>query len=357
MCEIKVKTGRKAFWIFAAVCLIADGVFGQELIGPHGYLTFEAEVSNKDSVGKHGTFDLHHFNLFGDYLLSDKARVFGEIEFEHGGDSSSEPAESEAGDIRVERAWFEYAFSQKLKLQLGKILTPYGIYNEIHDAAPAYDTSILPVSIYGLHSNLFGQQQRFYAKFSLGVQALGKLELGAASLQYHLVLANGRGRQPYAQDDNRNKALGARLLAELSALHLKAGYSFYTEKNGLAQHTRQSSHAGDLRFEWRRWRVSSEFAHSMLSSGNAFTPNQVANGGYGELAYQLFDRQTILLRYDILDPYRRRSGDLERDVTIGTSVQIIRQTVVAKAEAHFWRVESTPRRNYTLGIASLAVVF
>jgi hypothetical protein len=353
-----VKTGRKTFWIFAVVGSTAGGVFGQELIGPHGYLTFEAEISNKDSVGKRGTFNLHHFNLFGDYLLSDKARVFGEIEFEHGGDSgSSEPAESEAGDIRVERAWFEYAFSQKFKLQLGKLLTPYGIYNEIHDAAPAYDTSILPVSIYGLHRNPFGQQQRYYAKFSLGVQALGKLELGDASLQYQLVLANGRGRQPYAQDDNKNKALGARLLAELPALHVKAGYSFYSEKNGMAQHTRQTSHAWDLRFEWRRWRLSSEFAHSMLSAGNALTANQVANGGYGELAYQLFNRQTILVRYDVLDPHRRQAGDWERDITIGTSVQIIRQTVVAKAEAHFWRVESGPRRNYTLGIASLAVVF
>jgi hypothetical protein len=344
--------------IFAAACLIAGGVFGQELIGPHGYLTLEAEISNKDSVGKRGTFDLHHFNLFGDYLLSDKARVFGEIEFEHAGDTEGSTfAEEEGGDIRVERAWFEYAFSQKLKLQLGKFLTPYGIYNEIHDAAPAYDTSILPVSIYGVHRNPFGQQQRYYAKFSLGAQVLGKLELGSASLQYQLMLANGRGRKPYAQDDNRNKALGARLLVELPALRLKAGYSFYSEKNGLVQHTRQSSHAGDLRFEWRRWRVSGEFAHSVLSSGNAFTPAQVANGGYGELAYQLFNRQTILLRYDVLDPHRRQSGDLERDVTIGTSVQIIRQTVVAKAEAHFWRVESGPRRNYTLGIASLAVVF
>lgn len=353
-----MKTGRKSFLIFAAICAAAEGVSGQELIGPHGYLTFDAKINNKDSAGKHGTFDLHHFNLFGDYLLNDKARVFGEIEFEHGGDSgSSDTVEMEAGDIRVERAWFEYAFSQKLKLQLGKLLTPYGIYNEIHDAAPAYDTSILPVSIYGLHRDLFGQRQRFYAKFSLGVQALGKLDLGTASLQYQLVLANGRGRQPYAQDDNSNKAIATRLLAELPALHLKAGYSFYTERNGLAQHTRQSSYAGDLRFEWWRWRLNGEFAHSVLSSGNFRTPDQVANGGYGELAYQLFDRQTILLRYDLLDPHRRQPGDLERDVTIGTSVQIIRQTVVAKAEAHFWHIESEPRRNYTLGIASLAVVF
>jgi len=38
----------------------------------------------------------------------------------------------------------------------------------------------LPVSIYGLQRNPFGQEQRYYAKFSLGVQALGKLELGGA---------------------------------------------------------------------------------------------------------------------------------------------------------------------------------
>jgi hypothetical protein len=309
------------------------------------------------SVGRRGTFDLHHFNIVGDYLLNAKARVFGEIEFEHGADTeSNEYAGNGAGIVRVERAWFEYAFADHVKLQLGKFLTPYGIYNEIHDAAPAYDTSILPESIYGIHENPFGQRQRFYSKFSIGVQALGRVELGSSQLQYQVMVANGRGRQPFEQDDNKDKAVGVRLIADLPAAGLKIGYSFYTEKNGLARHTRQTSHAADLRLEFKRWRWSSEVAHTTLGTADPALASQRALAGYVELAYQLFDRQTLLVRYDVFDPNREQSGDRERDLTIGTNVQLLRQ-VVAKAEAHVWRLDQGPRRHYTLAIASLAVVF
>jgi hypothetical protein len=342
--------------VFTLLLLAACAGYAQEFIGPHGYLTLEAEISTKDSVGKRGTFDLHHFNLFGDYLLNEKARVFGEIEFEHGADTEREEyGDAETGFVRVERAWFEYAFSEKFKLQLGKFLTPYGIYNEIHDAAPAYDSSILPVSIYGKHRNPFGDEQRFYAKFSLGVQALGRFELGNTELQYQVMVGNGRGLKPFEQDDNKDKALGGRLLADFSKAGLKLGYSFYTDKNGAAFHTRQTSHAGDLRLEFKHWRFNAEFAHSTLGMLRTVR-TQNANAVYGELARQFFNRQTVFVRYDVFNPDTRRGRDWERDFTLGTSVQILKQAV-AKAEAHFWRIENGAPRRYTQAIASLAVVF
>ncbi len=345
-----MKTQQKIFLIVTLFWL-AERAASQEFIGPHGYLTLEAEISTKDSVGQHGTFDLHHFNIFGDYLLNAKARVFGEIEFEHGTDTEyNDYAGGEAGIVRVERAWFEYAFADYLKLRLGKFLTPYGIYNEIHDAAPAYDTSILPESIYGIHENPFGQRQRFYSKFSIGVQVLGRFEMASSQLQYQFMLANGRGRQPFEQDDNKDKALGVRFTAELPTTGLKLGYSLYTEKNGLAHHTRQTSHAADLRFEFKRWRWSSEVAHTTLGAA------QSALASYIELAYHLFDRQTLLIRYDVFDPNRGRRTDRERDLTIGANLQVLRQVLV-KAETHLWQLEQEPRRHYTLAIASLAVVF
>ncbi|MDZ7276627.1 MAG: hypothetical protein ONB53_21875 [candidate division KSB1 bacterium] len=343
--------------VLAVVLPAADEATGQEFIGPHGYLTFEAEVSNRDSVGWHGTFRLHHFNLFGNYLLGARARVFGEIEFEYGADTGNDEYDNRpAGFIRLERAWFEYAFSEKLKLLLGKFLTPYGIYNEIHDAAPAYDTSLLPQSLYGKHQNPFGDLQRFYPKFSLGVQALGSFGIRSVSLQYQFILVNGRGRQAFEQDDNGDKGLGARFTAELPAAGLKLGYSFYTDKNGLAYHTRQSTHAGDLRGEFNGWRVSVEAAQFRLATGQAQAADRVATACYGELARELLGRQTVLIRYDIFDPDRRRPHDCEKDLTVGTSVQILKQAV-AKAEVHWQRRANAPRRNHMLAITSLAVIF
>ncbi|MFQ5864129.1 MAG: hypothetical protein ACE5IW_02760 [bacterium] len=348
---------KKYLFHLGVLVLFVRGASGQQFIGPHGYLTLEAEISNKDSVSERGTFDLHHFNLLSNFLLNSKARVFGEIEWEHGTDTEAEgQGSNKVGFLRVERAWFEYAFSRKLILRVGKFLTPYGIYNEIHDAAPAYDTSILPQSIYGKHENPFEQQQRLYAKFSIGVQVLGAFEFGSSNIHYHLLLSNGRGNQPFEQDDNGDKGIGLRLISDLPDLGLKLGYSFYTDKNGLANHTRQSSHAWDIRFEFKRWRLSGEFAHSTLGAAKIASHDQIANALYGELAYHLFSRQTVLIRYDIFDANTRQSNDLEKDLTVGTSVQIFQQVVV-KAEVHFWHVENAPRQDFTFAIASLAVVF
>ncbi|RMI13163.1 MAG: hypothetical protein D6681_06085 [Calditrichaeota bacterium] len=342
--------------LLLCLCLIQIGT-GQEFIGPHGFLTLEAEISNRDSVGRRGTFDLHHFNIFGNYLINSKARVFGEIEWEHGADL--EPGENNkpaAGFVRLERAWFEYRFSNYVTLRLGKFLTPYGIYNEIHDAAPAYDTSILPESLYGKHPNnsFGGERQRFYAKFSIGVQLLGTLERKDAQLQYQLFLVNGRGKNPFEQDDNSDKGIGLRLLGEFQ--RVKVGYSLYTDRNGLFRNTRQTSHAVDLRLEFNHWRLNSEFAHTRLGSGSTSLPTQVANGGYVEFAYYLFSKQTVLIRYDVIDPDNRFGGDFQRDIVIGTSVQFIKDALV-KGEVHFWHQEDAPRKDFVLAIASLAVVF
>lgn len=345
-------------WVaFACTLMLTRDGSSQEFIGPHGYLTFEAEISNKDSVGERGTFDLHHLNIIGNFLLDSKTRVFGEIEWEHGIDTEAEGQNGKGiGFVRVERAWFEVVLSDQLAFRLGKFLTPYGIYNEIHDAAPAYDTSILPTSIYGQHENPFGQQQRFYAKFSIGIQALGKLEFGGLGLDYQAFVSNGRGSKPFEQDDNGNKGIGFRLESDIAAAGLKLGYSLYTDRNGLANNTRQTSHAWDVRFEHKRWRLSGEVALSRLGRGKAAAHDQVANAGYGELAYHLFRRQTVLVRYDIFDADRRRSGDLEKDLTLGMSIQAS-QKVVVKSEVHFLHAENAARQDFVLAIASLAVVF
>ena len=36
----------------------------------NGFFTLEYDVSNKDTFGKRGTFDLHHFNILSKYHVS-----------------------------------------------------------------------------------------------------------------------------------------------------------------------------------------------------------------------------------------------------------------------------------------------
>lgn len=334
----------------------------QEVIGPHGYLTFETEISNRDSISENGTFDLHHFNVFANFLLSSNARVFGELEWEHGADISSEEqvnvydSETKAGSVRLERAWFEYAFSQKFKIRIGKDLTPYGIYNEIHDAAPAYDTSLLPYSIYGKHRNNLGAFYRNYAKFTMGVAFLGQFERRNYSFEYKLFVGNGRGKYQFEQDDNKDKSLGFRGLLDFSNYGLKLGYSIYTDKNGLTYNARHTSLAFDLRYEKKRWRFTGEYAHSHQAKIRDVAALLTANGYYGEIAYLLFSHQTILMRYDSYDSDKTSGNDAIRDVTLATNFQILKNSLV-KAEVHFINDDLARRQKYALGIASLAIVF
>ncbi len=337
------------------VFLAARPVLPQQFIGPHGYLTFEAEIGNRDSLARNGTFDLHHVNVLGHVLLNPKSRVFAEVEWEHKSSAETEgqPPTSD-GFMRVERAWFEYAVSEALKLRVGKFLTPYGIYNEIHDAAPAFDTTILPQSVYGMHENPFGGRQVYYAEFAVGVQALGDIALGESNLHYSFLLSNGRGESPFSQDDNGNKGIGARLLADIPSFFLKVGYSFYTDRNGRAGHTRQTSNAWDIRFERDRWRLSSELAITRL--GTEAGPSRIARAGYGEIAFHPFGKQTVLVRYDLFDANSRLGNDLEKDLTLGANVHLL-PSILAKAEVHFQRVDGGPKENFFLAISSLAIVF
>ncbi len=348
----------RALW---GLCLFAawscGSLLAQEFIGPHGFLTLEAGWGTQDSVARRGTFDLHHFNLFGDVLLSPRARLFGEIEFEHRSEMEVEAGESLAGGfVRLERAWFEYRFSSLFVLRLGKFLTPYGIYNEIHDVAPAYDTTILPQSIYGKHRSPQGRMQRFYAKFSLGAQLLGTWHPGSLKFKYQLFVSNGRGQYPYEQDDNANKGMGTRLIGEFGHKGPVIGASFYSDRNGLNANARQTSLGLDFRYEFRRYRLISEVSRFSLEEVPYSGIMRTANAGYIEFAVHIGRQQTVLMRYDVFDPDTRMPHDLEKDWMFGTSYQFIEQAL-AKFEIHFWDVQTATPRRYIQVLSSLAVVF
>ena len=156
---------------------------------------------------------------------------------------------SGTGQVALERSWVGYKHSDGLKLKTGKFLPPFGIYNLRHDATPTYLMTFLPNSVYGKHANTTGGTQRLYAKFSTGIQVLGTLSGGGWSGDYYLYVTNGRGGNPAEKDDNGDKGRGGRLLVRFPGHILRVGVSYYTDRNGLAQDTRQSSLAADLAVE------------------------------------------------------------------------------------------------------------
>lgn len=323
-----------------------------ETNGPsfNGFFTLEYEVSNKDTFGKHGTFDLHHFNILSKYHVSDKSTVFGEMEWEHGPDFEDDEA---VGGIKLERGWFEHAFSSELKLRAGKFLTPFGNYNILHDASPTFTTSILPSSLYGKH----GSKGLLYAKFSLGVMINGTLSNDKLESEYSLFLTNGRGTNPYEKDDNTNKGIGASLSVSTVDRKIQFTVTAYRDRNNTeGLNTREAAFTSSLKLWLGQLVVESEGALFRLETGTNIGAYINKLGGYLQCEYTFQNKFTPLARLDLFDPDNNSGSDLEREYTIGINLAVAPKTFL-KSELHFYEFNDNMRNSYRKFISSLSVAF
>ncbi|MBK5256654.1 MAG: hypothetical protein JJE39_11520, partial [Vicinamibacteria bacterium] len=130
--------------ILAAAALVASllpsPVFAQELsdrIVINGYTNFEfsKQVSKEGGGDKNGSFDADQFDLVFNITVSERVRAALDLSWEHG-----TATEDGRGNQAMEYGFAEYAFSDWLKLRFGKMFTPFGVFNEIHTAKPAFLT-------------------------------------------------------------------------------------------------------------------------------------------------------------------------------------------------------------------------
>lgn len=347
--------------VFLTLFLLLSGSAGvaqESKLRVYGYFDLELEGSNKDAVGKRWTFDQHHFNVVTIYQLDERFRVFGEIEWEHG--ISLESGGNGSGLVALERAWLEYKYSDAFKVKVGKFLPPFGIYNLRHDATPTFLSTFLPSSIYGKHTNTNGGKQRLFAKFATGVQILGSLLGDKWEGEYYLYLSNGRGSNPGEKDDNSNKAVGGRLVVSPPVEGLRLGMSFYTEKNGSANNTKQRTLAFDAALDYSDFKLETELILPNLEHVDSIgTPNgkhQNGAGFYVQGANTFFDKLTPFARYDFFNPDVDKGDDGETDVVLGINFAVTPR-VYLKSEIHFKSFQNANSKSYEMFVSSLAVAF
>jgi len=345
------------------IILSLTAVFSQPTqLKTYGYFDLEAEISNKDAAGERGTFDQHHFNMISIYQLDEHFRVFGEIEFEHGAaiEGDSEGKTTGHGEVVVERVWLEYKHSDLLKAKLGKFLPPFGIYNLKHDATPTFLPVTLPGSLYGKHENTVGGEQRLFAKYATGIQLLGSLFLNEWEANYFLYVTNGRGPEPDSKDNNSNKALGGRFAVIHPFLGFNLGTSFYSDVNGNAKNTKQSTLAFDVILEHSNFSLESEyFFHQMEEVDIDTVPNgdfRKGTGYYLQGAYTFGDRLTPYVRYDFSNHNAPISNHGETDVVLGVNYSITSR-VYLKGEIHDFSYQSSAKKNYQMFATAIAVAF
>lgn len=358
---MKLKLWEKSPWHFNSYFIFLGFVCSVILLTPdaysetnapifNGYFTLEYEVSNKNASTRRGTFDLHHFNVISKYHVSRKSIVFGEIEWEHGPDFEDDKA---VGGIKLERGWFEYAFSSKFKLRAGKFLTPFGNYNILHDATPSFTTTFLPPSLYGKH----GSRGRLYSKFSLGVMLNGAFSNDKLESEYSLFLVNGRGNNPYEVDDNANKGIGASfsILDVDRKVQLTAtAYRDRNNENGL--NTREAAYSGSLRFWLSQLKVESEGALFRLETDTDTDTYFNKLGGYIQLEYTVQNKITPVVRLDLFDPDNRSADDLEQVLMLGINFAVA-ENAFLKAEIYFHEFDNNLQDDFRLFISSLSVAF
>ncbi len=104
----------------------AQAANSQTIVGGYG----EINYNNYDDGERSDVADLKRFVLFFGHKFSDRVRLYSELEVEHafiaGGDGTS-------GEVAMEQAFVQYAFSESANLRAGLMLIPSGMLNEYHE--------------------------------------------------------------------------------------------------------------------------------------------------------------------------------------------------------------------------------
>ncbi len=342
--------------MFLFVTLLSGHAHGEKNnLKIYGFFDMEAEANNKDATGKYWTFDQHHFNLLFDFRLDDRIRISSELEWEHGTDLGSS---EQVGEMYIAKAYLGYRFSELAQLRVGKFLTPFGLYNERHDATPTFLFTSLPSSVYGKHLITQGNpSDRLFAKTTAGIQFLGLLRAGQWLIHYQTYLTNGRGPKPYEQDNNPNKAIGGRFTIT-SFSQLSFGMSLYRERNGDNYNVRMTSVSFEAEYDISAFHLEGEILSTSIEDIDSLHhPTGVFNNAHGSYllgAYTLFDRLTPFVRYDYYKPLQIFSEYSETLQTIGLNYSLTHK-VFLKGELHFHSTKDPDEKvSYQMLIFSLA---
>ncbi|MBI4665913.1 MAG: hypothetical protein HY751_05810 [Nitrospinae bacterium] len=286
----------------------------------HGYLDLEYTQATKpegeddpSSPGAdNGSFDQHHFNLLTDIHVAPDLWVKAHVEFDHGADS-----ELGQGGIILEYGFGEYVMREWLKFRGGKALTPYGIYNEIHDATPAFISVSVPEMIYK------SERRGGFAmmpKWITGLYALGETPVGKRQNNFDYVFYVGNGESvgvnEAQHDANPNKAVGGRLQYSMDDDKFMGGVSYYYGDKAVSEDNLSQNHWGyivSLNYNAYPLNLMGEYGQSKLGSRTLYA-------WYGQASYAL-GRFTPYARYQSIDPSDNEADDFWNALTLGLNIK------------------------------------
>ncbi|MEO8501458.1 MAG: hypothetical protein ABI565_11130, partial [Vicinamibacteria bacterium] len=195
----------------------------------NGYTNFEFEkrISKEGGGDPTGSFDADQFDLVINVTVSERVRAAADFSWEHG-----TATELGQGNQALEYGFVEYAVSDMLKLRFGKMFTPFGIFNEVHTAKPAF-LSVKEAASLNKNSRIVGGGYLFYPRWGAGIGIHGDGVVSGTDITYDVLIANGdqENVNPFEKDENSSKSITARLRVDASD-NFRVGYSFYHDSPG-----------------------------------------------------------------------------------------------------------------------------
>jgi hypothetical protein len=191
-----------------------------------GFFTLEfRDLQSEDSsmrffpgVSPQSTFNNSHINLYLDAKFLSDFRFFTELRFVYHPDTQmveSLGKVNHTSEVVIERAWVDWLFRDWLSVRLGNFLVPYGIWNQEH-GDPILISTFTPVLL----------RREIFPERNTGIQLYGRLTLDEWAILYYAWIGNGKGPRLSTEDDQNNKALGARLEVKFPDLKKLTGAAF-----------------------------------------------------------------------------------------------------------------------------------
>jgi Putative beta-barrel porin-2, OmpL-like. bbp2 len=323
----------------------------------NGYSSFEFEkqVGKEGNGDPNGSFDADLFDIVLNFQVNDAIRASADLTWEHGAAS-----EDGLGNVAVEYAFVEYAFTDLCKVRVGKMFTPFGIYNEIHTAKPAFLTVKEPAST-NKTERIVDDAFRYFPRWGTGIAVRGDGLIKDHNFSYDVFLSNGDQSEtnPFEKDNNTSKAVTARFRFEPTS-DLEIGNSFYYDKRTADGVNQLKSYGLELRYQVKSWRILAESAFGWLEPTEGAKVLQV--GWYVQPSYEFRNGMSPYMRIERIDPDRNEANDQGYDLIVGLNYEISAGFMIKIENNHFTGASESslaqfPGRSYNEIKAAVALGF
>jgi len=291
----------------------------------NGYTSLEIErqlePKGEGRGDPHTSFDAKEFDIVLNIQATDSIRATANIIWEHG------PAtEDGRGNIALEYGFVEYSYSDLFRFRAGKMLTPFGVFNEIHTAKIAFLSVQEPLSL-NKPDRIVKSAFRFYPRYGSGLSFLGDGMIGSKRWEYVVFIANGDQivskddpNNPYELDDNNSKSVTARIRLEPTE-SFRVGGSYYRDSYSAKNKRYRSLAASGLEFEFNRGGLQVLAEAAFASRENIDRSKTREATWYIQPAFHFENGVTPYVRYDWVDPDRDKSSDQGHDLIVGVNYE------------------------------------